>query len=97
MGLFGSLWIGLPVKDPDAIEPADCPRLKDLLARGAQCVVECDLRLRGLLERMNASGAYRDKLSELSMGMSSDFEAAILEGATLVRVGTTLFGERPRK
>ena len=50
-----------------------------------------------LLERMNASGAYRDKLSELSMGMSSDFEAAILEGATLVRVGTTLFGERPRQ
>ena len=31
---------------------------------------------------------------ELSMGMSSDFEAAIAEGATLVRVGTALFGER---
>ena len=34
-------------------------------------------------------------LTELSMGMSSDFEAAIAEGATLVRVGTALFGPRP--
>jgi uncharacterized pyridoxal phosphate-containing UPF0001 family protein len=32
----------------------------------------------------------------LSMGMSHDFEAAIEEGATLVRIGTALFGERPR-
>ena len=36
-------------------------------------------------------------LGELSMGMSADFEAAIAEGATLVRVGTAIFGERPRK
>ncbi len=35
-------------------------------------------------------------LAHLSMGMSSDFEVAIEEGATLVRVGTALFGERPR-
>ncbi len=35
-------------------------------------------------------------LPELSMGMSNDFEEAILEGATLVRIGTTLFGERSR-
>ena len=34
-------------------------------------------------------------LAELSMGMSADFEVAIEEGATMVRVGTTLFGERP--
>jgi uncharacterized pyridoxal phosphate-containing UPF0001 family protein len=33
-------------------------------------------------------------MKELSMGMSGDFEAAIEEGATLVRVGTALFGER---
>jgi hypothetical protein len=32
--------------------------------------------------------------SELSMGMSHDYEAAILEGATMVRVGTGIFGER---
>jgi len=33
-------------------------------------------------------------LNELSMGMSNDFEVAIEEGATLVRVGTAIFGER---
>jgi pyridoxal phosphate enzyme (YggS family) len=36
-------------------------------------------------------------LDTLSMGMSTDLEAAIAEGATLVRIGTALFGERPRK
>jgi hypothetical protein len=36
-------------------------------------------------------------LPHLSMGMSSDFEVAIEEGATMVRVGTALFGERPKK
>jgi pyridoxal phosphate enzyme (YggS family) len=35
------------------------------------------------------------QLSELSMGMTGDFEAAIEEGATLVRIGTAIFGERP--
>ena len=34
-------------------------------------------------------------LPELSMGMSADFEVAIEEGATMIRVGTDLFGERP--
>jgi uncharacterized pyridoxal phosphate-containing UPF0001 family protein len=34
---------------------------------------------------------------ELSMGMSADYEAAIEEGATIVRVGTAIFGERPPK
>ena len=36
-------------------------------------------------------------LPELSMGMSGDFEAAITEGSTIVRIGSALFGERPRK
>jgi hypothetical protein len=35
-------------------------------------------------------------LPHLSMGMSGDFEVAIEEGATIVRVGTSLFGERPK-
>ena len=48
-------------------------------------------RLRMLLEDLNASG---HKLDTLSMGMSGDFEAAIAEGATLVRIGTALFGSR---
>ncbi len=41
----------------------------------------------------------RDRLGlrELSMGMSADFEVAIEEGSTIVRVGTAIFGERPRR
>ena len=49
-------------------------------------------RLRSLMEQLNAGGAGLDTLS---MGMSGDFEAAIHEGATIVRVGTALFGPRP--
>jgi PLP dependent protein len=48
-------------------------------------------RLRILLEELNANG---HKLDTLSMGMSGDFESAIAEGATLVRIGTALFGSR---
>jgi len=48
-------------------------------------------RLRGHLEKEAPPNV---SLSELSMGMTGDFEAAIEEGATLVRIGTALFGER---
>lgn len=48
-------------------------------------------QLRALRERMVANGLALDTLS---MGMSDDLEAAILEGATLVRVGRAIFGER---
>ena len=51
-------------------------------------------RLRALLEDLNAAGFALDTLS---MGMSADLEAAILEGATWVRVGTALFGARKKK
>ena len=47
--------------------------------------------LRSLLEGLNAAGL---RLDALSMGMSGDFEAAIAEGATHVRVGTAIFGAR---
>ena len=48
--------------------------------------------LRSLRERMELAG---HTLPELSMGMSGDFPVAVEEGATLVRLGTLLFGERP--
>ena len=48
--------------------------------------------LRRLLEEVNRQ--FSLGLTELSMGMSSDFEVAIEEGATMVRIGTALFGER---
>ena len=52
-------------------------------------------RLRALLEEARARQPGLD-LKELSMGMTEDFEVAIEEGATLVRVGRALFGERHR-
>jgi len=51
-------------------------------------------RLRELRERLAAAGVAPAMLRELSMGMSNDFEVAIAEGATLVRVGTAIFGRR---
>ncbi|HEY3324054.1 MAG TPA: YggS family pyridoxal phosphate-dependent enzyme [Planctomycetota bacterium] len=48
-------------------------------------------RLRALLEDANSSGVYPTPLTELSMGMTQDFEIAIEEGATMVRVGSALF------
>ena len=48
-------------------------------------------RLRQLKDQLNANGL---KLDTLSMGMSADFESAIAEGATMVRIGTAIFGAR---
>ena len=47
--------------------------------------------LRMMKDDINREGI---EMKELSMGMSSDFEVAIEEGATLVRIGTAIFGER---
>jgi len=77
---------------------AALPRLK---LRGLMCLPPPEqerarqrywfAQLRMHLERLNGAGAALDTLS---MGMSDDFEAAILEGATIVRLGTVLFGPR---
>jgi pyridoxal phosphate enzyme (YggS family) len=77
---------------------AGLPRLK---LRGLMCLPPVEherarqrywfAQLRTLMEQLNAAGAALDTLS---MGMSDDFEAAILEGATIVRLGTVLFGPR---
>lgn len=50
--------------------------------------------LKRLLDLIAAEAVPGVEMEELSMGMSGDFEAAIQEGATLVRVGTAIFGER---
>jgi hypothetical protein len=49
--------------------------------------------LRLLLEQLNTAGFGLDTLS---MGMSQDLEAAVMEGATIVRIGSAIFGERKR-
>ncbi len=54
----------------------------------------CFRSLRELRDR--GSDLLGAPLTDLSMGMSGDFEVAIEEGATLVRIGTALFGDRPR-
>jgi PLP dependent protein len=51
--------------------------------------------LNGVRKRLLARGVKDAMLAELSMGMSHDYEIAIEEGATLVRVGTAIFGRRP--
>jgi len=50
--------------------------------------------LRELRDQIRAEGIPAISMDELSMGMTGDFEAAIQEGATLVRIGTAIFGER---
>ncbi len=50
--------------------------------------------LRYLRDQIQALAIPGVRMSELSMGMTGDFEAAIQEGATLVRIGTAIFGER---
>jgi hypothetical protein len=78
---------------------AALPRLK---LRGLMCMLPFDLpapgqrglfaAVRTLHDTANAQGLALDTLS---MGMSGDFEAAVAEGATIVRIGTALFGPRP--
>jgi pyridoxal phosphate enzyme (YggS family) len=51
-------------------------------------------RLRELRDRLARQSGYA--LSELSMGMTDDFEVAVEEGATIVRIGRAVFGERPK-
>jgi uncharacterized pyridoxal phosphate-containing UPF0001 family protein len=52
--------------------------------------------LRELRDRLRGLQLVEGDLPELSMGMTGDFEVAVAEGATLVRIGTAIFGQRPR-
>ena len=91
------------------VAPAEAPALAAAVTamprirlRGLMCIPPpaADLeaqrrpfrRLRELMQTLNAAG---HALDTLSMGMSDDLEAAVLEGATIVRVGTAIFGRRP--
>ena len=53
-------------------------------------------RLRVLRDALRERDVFHSSHGELSMGMSHDYEVAIEEGATMVRVGTAIFGERER-
>jgi pyridoxal phosphate enzyme (YggS family) len=54
-------------------------------------------RLRELRDELRAQGVFGESSGELSMGMTHDYEVAIEEGATMVRVGTAIFGARESK
>ncbi|MEW6777357.1 MAG: YggS family pyridoxal phosphate-dependent enzyme, partial [Bdellovibrionota bacterium] len=72
-------------------------RLKGLMTMGPASASEKDTRAAfRRLKELSASLTLSPQIApELSMGMSGDFEIAIEEGATLVRIGTAIFGERP--
>jgi pyridoxal phosphate enzyme (YggS family) len=53
--------------------------------------------LRGLRDRVVGEGIARVEMNELSMGMSQDYAVAVEEGATIVRIGRLIFGERPAR
>jgi PLP dependent protein len=87
---------------PEAVEVAqEIAALPKLKLRGLMAIPEPaggideqrvpHRHLRELFERLCADGL---ELDTLSMGMSSDLEAAVLEGATIVRIGTAIFGAR---
>lgn len=65
-----------------------------LLSSDAQRVRPCFVRLRELQERLQQDAPDGIGMDELSMGMSGDFEMAIEEGATTVRIGQAIFGAR---
>ena len=68
------------------------------LVEGAEAARPTFVALRELAARLRSSGTGDSMLGpDLSMGMSDDFEVAIEEGATIVRVGRALFGERPHQ
>lgn len=65
-----------------------------LLSENSDSVRRCFALMRELAERLRPNLPDRMALDELSMGMSGDFEMAIAEGATTVRVGQAIFGAR---
>ncbi|HYV66239.1 MAG TPA: YggS family pyridoxal phosphate-dependent enzyme [Myxococcales bacterium] len=83
---------------PEEVEALNAAvrELDALRCEGLMCIPPADEDPR---PHFRALRELRDRLglAELSMGMSADFEAAIEEGATIVRVGTAIFGERPRQ
>jgi pyridoxal phosphate enzyme (YggS family) len=86
---------------------AAAPRLAHLEIRGLMCIPPFTedpqgarpyfRQLGALLAELAARKLPAATLDVLSMGMSHDFEVAIEEGSTCVRVGTAIFGERPKK
>jgi pyridoxal phosphate enzyme (YggS family) len=90
--------------DPSSVLQAaeECFALPNVRLRGLMTIASPDpaatrrefAELHQTLEKLRQNAPDPSLLTELSMGMSSDFEEAILEGSTMVRVGTAIFGWR---
>jgi hypothetical protein len=88
---------------PDAVEPLleTLPVYRNLEIRGLMCMAALEgglnaarrdfAALRGLRDRLARQAPAEVSLGDLSMGMSGDYEVAIEEGASIVRVGSALF------
>jgi pyridoxal phosphate enzyme (YggS family) len=82
--------------EPDAVPAlADSARSAGLRVEGLMTVPPLEADPRPWFAMLRAIGAKLE-LPQLSMGMSGDYEAAVAEGATIVRVGTSIFGPRPK-
>jgi PLP dependent protein len=107
-GVETEVLLEIKLSDEAAKTGADPAQIPDLLQRSARC---SNLRVTGLMTMppwstdAEQSRPYFQRLAQLgreyglpklSMGMSNDFEVAIEEGATLIRIGTALFGTRPK-
>jgi hypothetical protein len=86
------------------IAPAELPSFLDSLRNlaslrcdGLMCIPPAQEDAKQHFRRLRALRDELGGLAELSMGMSADYESAIEEGATIVRVGTAIFGARPPK
>ncbi len=90
--------------DPDSVLQAaeQCFTLPNVRLRGLMTIASPDpsearrefAELRQTLDKLRQNAPEPSLLTELSMGMSGDFEEAILEGATMIRIGTAIFGWR---
>ncbi len=67
------------------------------LTEDAAVTRRCFAELRRIFVTIREEAVEGVEMSELSMGMSGDFDIAVEEGATMIRVGTAIFGERPGK
>jgi pyridoxal phosphate enzyme (YggS family) len=91
-----------PAQLPDLLQALKtCSRVKLIglmtlppYFENADCARPFFKTLRELRDDLQKEGHFGERAGELSMGMSHDFEIAIQEGATMVRVGTAIFGER---
>lgn len=97
---------GIDIEDLDSFAE-QLAAFENIHIRGLMCVApftqdknyvrSCFARLCNQFERLKGKETDKLHMQYLSMGMSQDFEEAILEGSNMIRIGSAIFGERPNK